>query len=66
MGKNNDPWALALYDWVIQNQEKLLQLLKQFDPDDMGTVSKDDFYDTITGMQAPVEEEELKKVGRCY
>ena len=41
-------------------------MLKQFDPDDMGTVSKDDFCDTITGMQAPVEDDELKKVGKCY
>ena len=57
---------MTLYDWVIENQEKILQMLKEFDPDDMGNVSKDDFCDTISGMQAPVKDEELKKVGRLY
>ena len=51
---------------MVQNQEKLLQLLKQVDVDEMGSVPKDDFCDSITGMQAPVEDEELKKVGECF
>lgn len=36
--------------------------MTQFDPDGNGIVSKDDFIDTITGLQGPVEEEEMKRV----
>ncbi|XP_076442386.1 ankyrin repeat and EF-hand domain-containing protein 1-like isoform X2 [Babylonia areolata] len=66
VGKNNEPWALALYDWVVQSQDRILKLLKEFDPDDMGTVSKDDFCDTISGIQAPVEEDELRKLAALH
>ncbi|KAK7490166.1 hypothetical protein BaRGS_00018511 [Batillaria attramentaria] len=66
VGKNNDPWALQFYDWVIQQQEMLLNRLKEFDPDSMGTVPTHDFMDTVMGMQAPVEEDELKKLAALH
>lgn len=62
MGKNNEPWTLAFYDWLMTRKEKILQMMTQFDPDGNGIVSKDDFIDTITGLQGPVEEEEMKRV----
>ncbi|KAK7103920.1 ankyrin repeat and EF-hand domain-containing protein 1-like isoform X2 [Littorina saxatilis] len=65
-GKSNDPWALTFYDWVMLNQPKILELLKVFDLDDTGYVTTDDFFDTITGMHAPVEEEELRKLASMH
>lgn len=65
-GKNNDPWMLKLYDWVIQHQEKLLQRLKECDPDEMGTVPIPEFTDTMIGLNAPVEEDDLKKLAMAH
>lgn len=62
MGKNNEPWAIALYDWVYERSEKILNMMIKYDPDEKGTVTKDNFADSLTGMGAPVEEEEMKKV----
>lgn len=62
VGKNNEPWAIALYDWVYERSEKILNMMIKYDPDEKGTVTKDNFADSLTGMGAPVEEEEMKKV----
>ncbi|KAK3583308.1 hypothetical protein CHS0354_038919 [Potamilus streckersoni] len=66
VGKNNEPWAIALYDWVFQRQETIKNMFKTYDPDDDGTVSKEDFFDSISGMNAPVQEEELRKVMQLH
>ncbi|XP_064602461.1 ankyrin repeat and EF-hand domain-containing protein 1-like isoform X2 [Liolophura sinensis] len=61
-GKNNDPWVLLLYDWVYERQQKIMDMFTKFDPDAKGTINTDDFIDSLQGLNAPVEEEELKKI----
>jgi hypothetical protein len=61
-GKNNDPWILDFYDWLMLRQETILKKLKMSDPDEVGTVPREDFLDVLTGMAAPIEDEALLKV----
>ncbi|XP_071080411.1 ankyrin repeat and EF-hand domain-containing protein 1-like isoform X2 [Haliotis cracherodii] len=61
-GKNNDPWVIALYDWVNERQKQLGDMFRKYDPDEVGSISKDDVVDTIIGLKAPADEDELKKI----
>ncbi|XP_033736173.1 ankyrin repeat and EF-hand domain-containing protein 1-like isoform X2 [Pecten maximus] len=62
VGKNNEPWAIVLYDWVMERSQKLLNAFKRYDPDEKGTIQKDEFSDTLVGMTAPAEEADISKV----
>lgn len=62
VGKNNEPWALALYDWSVVRADELMESFKKFDPDEVGLILKDDFVDTIRANAGPWEEECEKKV----
>lgn len=62
VGKNNEPYAIALYDWVTERQTKLLETFNKYDPEETGKISKDDFIDTLTGMTIPIEDEEFRKI----
>jgi hypothetical protein len=59
IGKNNEPWAIQLYDWVNERQKKLLERFQAFDTEDSNKIMKESFSDVIQGMDAPVEEEDL-------
>ncbi len=62
-GKNNEPWALALYDFCIERQNGLRDLFSKFDPDGMGVVGKHDFIEGLQNMGAPLPNDvDLKKV----
>lgn len=39
-GKNNEPWAVRLYDWSFSRSEALLEQFKKFDPDGTGLINK--------------------------
>ena len=62
VGKNNEPWALAFYDWVVQNEDDIWNKLKQAEPNETGNLGRMEFCDAILGMGAPVSEDCLKKV----
>lgn len=65
VGKNNEPWAIALYDFIYERQDNVKQMFqKYYDPDEEGTVGKNEFVDTIMGMNAPVSEEEVRRVAQ--
>lgn len=51
-----------MYDWATERTQKLLNMFKKYDPDEKGSITKDVFSDLVTGMEAPVEEDELKKI----
>ena len=46
----------------MQRQERVLELLKEHDPEQVGTVPKGHFMDTIKGLEAPVLPEQLTQV----
>ncbi|XP_052770216.1 ankyrin repeat and EF-hand domain-containing protein 1-like isoform X2 [Mya arenaria] len=63
VGKNNEPYAIALYDFIYERQDMVKNMFqKYYDPDEEGTVSKNEFLDTIMGMSPPISEEELRRV----
>lgn len=62
VSKNNEPWAIKLYDWVNERQTKLVEQLLKYDPDETGKVNKDDFAEVLMGMGVPIEDEEMKKI----
>ncbi|CAG2211743.1 Ankyrin repeat and EF-hand domain-containing protein 1 [Mytilus edulis] len=62
VGKNNELWAIQLYDWVYEKQKKLLDRFQAFDTEDSGKIMKESFSDVLQGMSAPVEEEDMKKL----
>ncbi|XP_076463503.1 ankyrin repeat and EF-hand domain-containing protein 1-like isoform X2 [Babylonia areolata] len=66
VGKNNDPWMLTLYDWLMQRQEEIIKTFKELDQDQVGTVGKAEFCETLMSMKAPVEEEELQKLAALH
>lgn len=51
-----------LYDWVNERATKILNAFKRFDPDEKGTIQKDEFSDTLVGMTVPVEEEDVSTI----
>ncbi|KAL8611118.1 hypothetical protein ACOMHN_064408 [Nucella lapillus] len=56
IGKNNQPWAVALYDWIMQHYQQTLNLLTQFDAEKTGTVSQVNFCNIFHKLKAPVKE----------
>ena len=44
-GKNNEPWAIRLYDWSYARADVFLEQVKKFDPDATGQVTKGEFAD---------------------
>ncbi|XP_013406383.1 ankyrin repeat and EF-hand domain-containing protein 1 isoform X2 [Lingula anatina] len=62
-GKNNDPWAIQLYDWSFSRQKEIVEMMQKFDPDISGFVQKDDFIECLQNSGAPLPDEaELKKL----
>ncbi|KAK3092597.1 hypothetical protein FSP39_004820 [Pinctada imbricata] len=66
VGKNNEPWAIALYDWVIERQQKILNMCTKYDPDEKGQIPKDEFSDILSGMGAPAEEDNIKTLQAAH
>ncbi|XP_064621436.1 ankyrin repeat and EF-hand domain-containing protein 1-like isoform X2 [Lineus longissimus] len=62
IGKNNEPWAIALYDWSVEKSKALLELCQKFDPDANGYLPKDDFEECLRNLGAPLNDDALKKV----
>lgn len=62
-GKNNEPWAIALYDFCFEKEKQLLETFTKFDADGTGQVPKEDFVETLQNSGAPLpEESDLKKI----
>lgn len=62
-GKNNDPWALLLYDFSCERRDNLMEVFQKFDADSIGGITREDFVDALENIGAPMpEEHELKKI----
>ncbi|KAF6028163.1 ANKEF1 [Bugula neritina] len=61
-GKNNEPWAIRLYDWSFARAEPLTEQFKKFDPDSTGQIPKDDFLEVLQSLSAPLPEDDTKKL----
>ena len=62
-GKNNDPWALALYDFCCERVDQLRETFQKYDGDSTQTISRDDFIDALETVGAPVpDENDIKKL----
>ena len=67
VGKNNEPYAIQLYDFITERAETVKSMFqKYYDPDEEGTCGKNEFVDTLIGMNSPATEEELKKVAQLH
>ena len=66
-GKNNEPWALHLYDFCCERQQQVLDIFLKFDADGTGTLSKDDFLEGLQNIGAPIPEDtDMKKIFQAH
>jgi len=56
-GKNNDPWALKLYDFCCVKEDQFREMFSKYDADEKGTVSREDFLEVLQNMSVPMPEE---------
>ena len=56
-GKNNDPWALRLYDFCSEKEEQFRQMFIKYDTIAQGTVSRGDFIEVLQNMNVPMPQE---------
>lgn len=54
VGKNNEPWALKLYDFVYDHQNEVVDSCAKIDEDGIGKITRDDLMDVLVGLGAPV------------
>lgn len=60
-GKNNDPWALRLYDFCSEKEEQFREMFMKYDSEGEGTVSRQDFLEVLQNMNVPMPgEAEMK------
>ena len=63
IGKNNEPWALQLYDFSSDRATQLLAEFGRLDDGDTGSVPRDAFLDALAGAGAPMPPDaELKRL----
>ncbi len=55
--KNNQGWALLLYDFCHERREQATDLFHKYDVDGLGTLSRDDFMEVLHSVNAPVPDE---------
>lgn len=61
-GKNNEPWAVRLYDWTCCRSSHVVDMLRRYDPDNTGTIKKDDFIDSLQSLNAPLPDDNIKRI----
>ena len=62
VGKNNDPWAISLYDWANERATLIAEMFQKFDPEETGSIPKDVFEEGLKNIDAPVDDDILKKI----
>ncbi|KAJ8045832.1 Ankyrin repeat and EF-hand domain-containing protein 1 [Holothuria leucospilota] len=61
-----EAWAVRLYDWTLENSEKLKERFETLDPDKNDVISRDDFYDILMTLDAPIDEEDFKNLFQLH
>ena len=63
IGKNNEPWAIALYDFCYERRDQLKETFLKLDGDQLGAVSKEDFLESLTNIGSPMPvDTDMKKI----
>ncbi len=63
VGKNNEPWAIVLYDFCYERKDNLLETFHKYDVEEVGGVTKEDFLEALNNIGAPIPQEtDLKKL----
>ncbi|ELU14970.1 hypothetical protein CAPTEDRAFT_153089 [Capitella teleta] len=61
-GKNNEPWAIALYDFCYAKEKEFLKTFQKFDADGTGFIMPEDFSEILQNAGAPMpHESDMKK-----
>ena len=50
-GKNNEPWAVRLYDWINERMEEVTAVFVKCDVDNTGLVPLEDLVDGTVGYR---------------
>ena len=67
VGKNNEPWAIVLYDFCCEKQNQLTDFFKKIDGDGTGNVTKEDFIEGLQNAGAPLPDDaDLKKILQAH
>merc|ERR1712002_389775 len=61
-----EPWATRLYDWAVVRQDELSKKFLEMDPENNDVISKDQFLDVLESLDAPINEEDFKKLFQLY
>ncbi|XP_041468862.1 ankyrin repeat and EF-hand domain-containing protein 1-like [Lytechinus variegatus] len=61
-----EPWAVRVYDWANARQDELSKKFMEMDPEMNEVVSKEQFYDVLMSLDAPIDEEDFKKLFQLH
>ncbi|XP_033103431.1 ankyrin repeat and EF-hand domain-containing protein 1-like [Anneissia japonica] len=57
-----EPWAVSLYDWCVERQNILRERFEDVDKEGTERISREEFLEVLTNLDAPVDEENFKTV----
>ncbi|XP_073243068.1 ankyrin repeat and EF-hand domain-containing protein 1-like isoform X1 [Porites lutea] len=69
--RTGEPYAIRLYDWIQEHEEKVLNIFYQFDPEEedgsrQGKITKDNFVMCLQTINCPVDVEDLNKLAQIH
>ncbi|XP_020620565.1 ankyrin repeat and EF-hand domain-containing protein 1-like isoform X1 [Orbicella faveolata] len=69
--RTGEPYAIRLYDWIQEHEEKVLNICHQFDPEEedgrrKGKITKDNFVMCLQTINCPLEVEDLNKLAQMH
>ncbi|XP_058965683.2 ankyrin repeat and EF-hand domain-containing protein 1-like isoform X1 [Pocillopora verrucosa] len=69
--RTSEPYAIRLYDWIQEHEEKVLNICYQFDPEEedgsrKGKITKDNFVMCLQTINCPVDVEDLNKLAQMH
>ncbi|XP_015756266.1 PREDICTED: ankyrin repeat and EF-hand domain-containing protein 1-like [Acropora digitifera] len=69
--RTGEPFAIRLYDWIQEHEQKVLNIFYQFDPEDddrgrKGKITRDNFVMCLQTINCPLEIEELNQVAQIH
>lgn len=69
--RTGEPFAIRLYDWIQEHEQKVLNIFYQFDPEEddrgrKGKITRDNFVMCLQTINCPLEIEELNQVAQIH
>lgn len=66
-GKNNEPWAITLYDFCHERSQQLLEIFQKYDVDAERSLPVADFIEALENFGAPMpDENDMKKIAMAH